>query len=89
MNTLGNFLGYVLISPEKEDFVVGIFLDDGLTVVGYGEHPSMAKVFRDHQEIENFVRPLGDFTFDVSKLFDSGDQFLVEYETSVSSSPIN
>lgn len=89
MNTLGKFLGYVLISPVKEDFVVGVVLDDGLTVVGYGQHPSMAKIFRDLKEIENFVRPLDDFTFDVSKLFDSGDQYLVEYETSVSSRPIN
>lgn len=80
-------LGFVLIHPRKEDFVFGIHLDDGLEVVLYSPTPSNAKTFKDFKEIENFVLQLEEFDFDVAKLFDNGDQYMVEFETTVSSSP--
>ena len=36
-------LGFVLIHPEKEDFVFGMHLDDGLEVVLYAPTPANAK----------------------------------------------
>ena len=77
-------LGFVLIHPEKEDFVFGIHLDDGLEVVLYAPTPANAKVFKDFEEIENFVLHLETFYFDVAKLFDNGDQYMVQFETTVS-----
>lgn len=82
-------LGFVLIHPEKEDFVFGVRLDDGLEVVLYAPTPANAKVFKDFKEIENFVLQLEEFDFDIAKLFDNGDQYMVEFETTVSSSPIS
>lgn len=80
-------LGFVLIHPEKEDFVFGIHLDNGLEVVLYSPTSENAKTFKDFKEIENFVLQLEEFDFDVAKLFDNGDQYMVEFETTVSSSP--
>jgi len=82
-------LGFVLIHPTKEDFVFGIHLDNGLQVVLYCPVPNNAKIFKDFKEIENFVTQLEDFDFDVAKLFDDGHQYMVEFETSVSDSPIS
>ena len=82
-------LGFVLIHPEKEDFVFGMHLDDGLEVVLYAPTPANAKVFKDFEEIKDFVSYLEDFTFDIAKLFDANNRYEVEYETSVSSRPIN
>ena len=82
-------LGFVLIHPEKEDFVFGMHLDDGLEVVLYAPTPTNAKVFKDFEEIKDFVSYLEDFTFDIAKLFDANNRYEVEYETSVSSRPIN
>lgn len=81
------FLGFVLIHPVKEDFVFGIHIKDGLEVVAYSPTPANAKTFNDFKEIENFVLQLEEFDFDVAKLFDKGDQYIVEFETTVSSNP--
>ena len=81
-------LGFVLIHPTKEDFVAGLQTSEMMNVVGYGANPEAAKVFNNFDEIENFVSDLEDFTFDIAKLYDSGKNFEVEYETSVSSQPI-
>jgi hypothetical protein len=80
-------LGFVLIHPIKEDFVFGIHLDDGLEIVLYSPIPANAKIFKDFKEIENFVLQLEEFDFDVAKLFDNGHQYMVEFDTTVSSSP--
>ena len=48
-------VGFVLIHPEKEDFVFGMHLDDGLEVVLYAPTPANAKIFKDFDEIENFL----------------------------------
>ena len=48
------------------------------------QHLPMQKVFKDFEEIENFVLHLETFDFDVAKLFDNGDQYMVEFETTVS-----
>lgn len=80
-------LGFVLIHPEKEDFVFGINIKEGLELVAYSPTPANAKTFKDFKEIENFVLQLEEFDFDVAKLFDNGDQYMVEFETTVSSSP--
>lgn len=81
-------LGFVLIHPKKEDFVFGVRLDDGLQVLAYSPTPVNAKTFKDFKEIENFVLQLEEFDFDVAKLFDEGNRYIVEFETTVSSSPI-
>ena len=60
-------LGFVLIHPEKEDFVFGMHLDDGLEVVLYAPTPTNAKVFKDFEEIKDFVSYLEDFIFDSPK----------------------
>ncbi|OTG58825.1 hypothetical protein B9T36_10840 [Acinetobacter sp. ANC 4204] len=81
-------LGFVLIHPEKEDFVIGINNGDAMITTLYDSRPDNAKRFKDFGEIEKFVSPLDDFLLDVAKLYDTGKQYLVEYETSVSSRPI-
>ena len=78
-------LGFVLIHPEKEDFVLECTWMMVLEVVLYAPTPANAKVFKDFEEIENFVLHLETFDFDVAKLFDNGDQYMVEFETTVSS----
>lgn len=82
-------LGFVLIHPEKEDFVVGSNNSDSMTFIAYGNHPEQAKIFNDFDEIKFFVSDLEDFIFDIAKLFDVESRYEVEYETSVSSKPIN
>ena len=83
------FLGYVLIHPVKEDFVVVSNNSDSMTFLAYGSHPEQAKIFKDFDEIKMFVSDLEDFTFDIANLFDVESRYEVEYETSVSSKPIN
>lgn len=82
------FLGYVLIHPSNEDFVIGVQLEIGYQAVLYLPTPEHAARFQNFDEIENFVLQLEDFNFDIAKLFDSGDQYVVEFETTVSSNPI-
>lgn len=82
-------LGFVLIHPEKEDFVAGLKSNEMMNIVGYGAHPELAKIFKDFEEVQDFVSNLEDFTFDIAKLFDANNKYEVEYETSVSSHPIN
>ena len=77
-------LGFVLIHPQKEDFVFRMHLDDGLEVVLYVPTPANAKIFTDIDEIENCVLHLETFDFYVAKLFDNGDHYMVEFETTVS-----
>lgn len=81
-------LGFVLIHPEKEDFVVGSNNNEMMNIVAYVGHPEQAKIFKDFEEIKDFVSYLEDFTFDIAKLFDIGDQYVVEFETTVSTKPI-
>lgn len=83
---MSKFLGFVLIHPVKEDFVSGLHLNDGIQVLLYGKTPHLAKIFNDFDEIEEFVLQLEEFDFDVAKLSDAGDQYFVEFETTVSSS---
>lgn len=83
------FLGYVLIHPIKEDFVFCSNNSDAMTFIVYGDHPEQAKIFNNFEEIKLFVSDLEDFTFDIAKLFDVESRYEVEYETSVSSKPIN
>lgn len=82
-------LGYVLIHPEKEDFVCGLKSDEMMQFVFYGSHPSMAKVFKDFDEIKDFLSYIEDFDFDIARLFDTDTQYFVDFETTVSSSPIS
>jgi hypothetical protein len=79
-------LGFVLIHPVKQDFVFGLHMDDGLEVVAYAPTPQLAKLFKDFKEIESFVLHLEQCNFDVAKLFDVGDHYVVEFETTVSTS---
>jgi len=83
------FLGYVLLHSIKEDFIVGLNNSDSMTFIAYGNHPEQAKIFKHFDEIKIFVSDLEDFTFDIAKLFDVESRYEVEYETSVSSKPIN
>lgn len=83
-----NFLGYVLIHPSNQDFVIGLQSEESYQAVLYLPTPDLAARFKDFNEIENFVLHLEDFNFDIAKLFDSGDQYVVEFETTVSSKPI-
>ena len=48
-------LGFVLIHPEKEDFVVGSNNNEMMNIVAYGGHPEQAKIFKDFEEIKDFV----------------------------------
>lgn len=81
------FLGYVLIHPSKQDFVVGLQSEKDYQAVLYLPTPDLAARFKDFKEIEDFVLQLEDFDFDIANLFDSGDQYVVEFETTVSSKP--
>lgn len=81
-------LGYVLIHPAKEDFVIGINDNEMMVTTLYDARPDHAKRFKDFKAIEKFVSPLDDFLLDVAKLYDTGKQYAVEYETSISSQPI-
>ena len=45
-------LGFVLIHPEKEDFVVGSNNNEMMNIVAYGGHPEQAKIFKDFEEIK-------------------------------------
>jgi hypothetical protein len=80
-------LGFVLIHRLKQDFVFGLHFDHGLDVIAYVPTPALAKVFKDFKEIESFVLQLEQCNFDVAKLFDVGDHYVVEFETTVSTSP--
>lgn len=81
-------LGFVLIHPEKEDFVVGSKNNEMMNIIAYAAHPEHATIFKNFEEIQNFVSYLEDFTFDIAKLFDANSRYEVEYETSVSTRPI-
>lgn len=79
------FLGYVLIHPEKQDFVFGITSNEAMYLTAYCSTPGTAKLFKDFDEIKGFVIQLDQFDFDIAKLFDADDKYIVEFETTVSS----
>lgn len=83
------FLGFILMHPIKEDFVLGLKSNEMGYLLAYSPTPGDAKIFKDFNEIEDFVLQLDSFDFDVVKLFDADDQYLVYFETTVSSSPVS
>lgn len=82
------FLGYVLIHPSNEDFVIGVQSEIGYQAVLYLPTPEHAARFKNFDEIGNFLLQLEDFDFDVARLSDGGNTYIVEFETTVSSNPI-